>query len=315
MTKKINFAFFGSSNFSIYCLKEIIKKYIPSLVITLEAKPQGRGLKLKPNPVFIFAIENKLPVIDLKNWSLIENELFDFGLIASFGKIIPNFIIKNFKKGILNIHPSLLPKYRGVNPIREAIFNGDKETGVTLFLIDEMIDHGPIISQEKIILNFKETFLDLEKNLAILGGRLFNNTIENFLSGNINFKIQDENLATYTRKTKKEDGLLSVYDPYIIWDRKIRALNPWPGTWLEIFLKDDLKNLKIFKIEKMNEKDVKINLNKVKIGDFFREKNELGLKISDAYILIKELQLQDRKRMSSKEFLNGYKIEYMRVRL
>jgi methionyl-tRNA formyltransferase len=305
MTKKLNFCFLGSSNFSIYVLRNVLKQYKPEIVFTLPAKPKGRGYKLEPNIVYSYALKEKLPVIEIKDFSNF-NFNFEFGLLAAFGKIIPKEVIDKFKKGIINVHPSLLPKYRGPNPIREVILNGEKETGVTLFLIDELVDHGPIIAQKKIELKGNENYLELEEKLGILGGKLFNETIEKYLSGEIKPIPQDDSLATYTRKIEKEDGKLTLNDNYLVWDRKIRALNPWPGTYIIINLKGEEKILKIFAIEKINEKNLKDK--KIKIGEFFQYKNELGLRLQDAYIVIKELQLQDKKRMSSKEFLNGYKL-------
>ena len=305
MTKRLNFCFFGSSEFSIYVLRNVLKKYKPEIVFTLPAKPKGRGYKLEPNIVYSYALKEKLPVIEIKDF-LNFNFEFEFGLLAGFGKIIPKEVIDKFKKGIINVHPSLLPKYRGPNPIREVILNGEKETGVTLFLIDELVDHGPIIAQEKIKLIGNETYLELEEKLGILGGKLFNKTIEDYLNGLIKLIPQDDSLATYTKKNEKEDGKLTLDDDYKTWDRKIRALNPWPSTFIVINLKGEDKILKIFSIEKINEKNLKIK--NLKLGEFFRYKNELGLKIKDACILIKELQLQDKKKMSSKEFLNGYKL-------
>jgi len=307
MTKKLNFCFFGSSNFSVYVLRNVIKKYKPELIFTLPAKPKGRGYKLEPNVVYSYALKEKLPVLEIKDFGEF-NFNFEFGLLAAFGKIIPKDVLNKFKKGIINVHPSLLPKYRGPNPIREAILNGDKETGVTLFLLDEFVDHGPILAQEKIELNGNETYLQLEEKLGILGGQLFNKTIEKYLAGEINPLPQDDSLAIYTRKINKEDGKLDINEDYVIWDRKIRALNPWPGTYIEIIIKNEIKILKIYSIEKINEKNLKEDIRKINIGEFFQHKNELGLRLKDSFILIKELQLQDRKRMNSKEFLNGYRL-------
>jgi len=313
MVKKIDFCFLGSSRFSLFCFKKILKKFSPSLVITLPAKPQKRGLKIEPNIIYSFCLKNKLPVIELKDWSLLKTVQFKFGVIAGFGKIIPSEIFNQFEKGLLNIHPSLLPQYRGPNPIREVILNGDNKTGVTIILTDELVDHGPIIAQKDLLLSQTETYLELEEKLGYLGGELFNDIILDYLADKILPQEQNHSLATFTKKITKNDGLLEVENNFLTWDRKIRALNPWPGTFLKIKLRGEEKILKIFKIEKLplNAHD---NFSKINLGDFFRFKNELGLKISDALIIIKELQLQDRKKMSSKEFLNGYRLEWLKIK-
>lgn len=305
--------FFSSTRFGIYVLKEFLKTYKPLFVLTLPPKAKGRGLKLSPNEVYLFCLKEKLPVLELKNFEELKKEIQLIkplgGVIAGFGKIIPKEIIEIFPKGILNIHPSLLPKYRGPNPIRETILNGDQETGITIFIIDELVDHGPIIAQETIFLKGNETYLELEETLGKLGGYKLREIIEDYLEGKIEAKAQDETKATYTKKISFEDGYLDFKDSYEIWDRKIRALNPEPGTYLFINLKGEKKILKIFSISKIPENILEEKVRNLPEGSFFRFKNELGLKIRGAYIVIHELQPQDRKKMSSKEFLNGYPLE------
>ena len=307
MKKTLPLIFFGSSQFSVFVLKEFLKKYQPLLVVTLKAKPAGRGLKIQPNPVYNFCLKEKLNVIEFEDWQKLKKDLEILkplaGVIAGFSKIIPKEIIDYFPKGILNIHPSLLPKYRGPNPIREVILNDEKETGVTLILIDELVDHGPIVGQKVLPLFGKETYQELEEKLGKLGGEILIERIENYLEGKEILVPQNHNLATYTKKAEKEDGLLNLDDDYRVWDRKIRALNPWPGTYIKI--KD--KILKIFKIEKIKEGDLPKEFLKTKIGEFFTFKNELGLKLKDAFIFLKEVQLEGRKKMSGREFLNGFR--------
>ncbi len=307
MKRIIPAVFWGSSSFSVYVLKEFLKRYKVLLVITLKGKPQGRGLKIIPNLVYSYCLKEKLNVIEFEDWQKIKEYLKKLqplvGIIAGFGKIIPKEIIDFFPKGILNVHPSLLPKYRGPNPIRETILQGDKETGVTIFLIDELVDHGPIITQKTIPLTGKENFIELEEKLGKLGGKLLSQIIEIYLNDNITLIPQDEAKATYTKKLSKEDGILDLNETYEIWDRKIRALNPWPGTF--IYLKG--KILKIFSIEKIDPQKLTPEISKIKIGHFFILKNDLGLRLNDAFIILKEVQLEGRKKMSGREFLNGFR--------
>lgn len=315
MTKSLPLIFFGSNNFSIYVLKEFLKKYKPLLVATLPPKPAGRKLKIQPNPVYLFCLKEKLNVVEIGkkdssyNWDTFAKDLElikpETGVIASFGKIIPKKIIELFPKGILNLHPSLLPRHRGPNPIRETIIQGDSQTGITLFIIDELVDHGPILVQETTNLNNRETYLELEEKLGRLGGKILNEKIEDYLADKIIPQPQDETLATYTSKIEKENGLLSLEDNFLNWDRKIRAYNPWPGTF--IYLQPSQKLLKIFSIEKLKEGDLPREILKTKVGNFFVFKNELGLHLNDAFILLKEVQLESKKKMSGKEFLNGFR--------
>ena len=314
--KTLPIIFFGSSEFSVYVLKEFLKEYKPVLVLTLKGKPKGRGLKLQPNVVFEFCLKEKLNVIEFENWENFKNSLNLIkpiaGVIAGFGKIIPKEIIYSFPKGILNVHPSLLPKYRGPNPIREVILNGEKETGVTIFLVDELVDHGPILRQEKIGLLGDETYLELEEKLGKLGGKALREIIIDYLEGKIKAIPQDESKATYTKKISKDDGFLSFDEGYETWQRKIRALNPWPGTYIKILVsKSEIPNnykiLKIFEIEKLNEKNLPKEILKKNVGEFFEMKNDLGLRLKDAFVILKEVQLEGRKKMSGREFLNGFR--------
>ncbi|BCX15595.1 MAG: methionyl-tRNA formyltransferase [Candidatus Parcubacteria bacterium] len=335
--KNLPVFFFGSSRFSVYVLKEFIKKYKPLLIITNQAKPAGRGLKIKLNEVYSFCLQHKLEVIELPNTSqnhqnqqqnkqttfnnknnhhnanteqwqnikLIINQIQPLaGIVAAFSKIIPKNIIDLFPKGIINVHPSLLPKYRGPNPLRETILQGDNESGITIFKIDELIDHGPIIVQEKYKLKANITYEELELELGILGGKTLTEIIENYLYKDIELKKQNDDLATYTKKLKKDDGFLNLTDDFEIWNKKIRAYNPWPGT----FIKINDKILKIFSIEKLPDNFLKKDIkDKTQTGQFFTFKNNLCLKLKDAYIILQKVQLENRKIMSGKEFLNGFR--------
>jgi methionyl-tRNA formyltransferase len=362
--KTLPIIFFGSSEFSVYVLKEFLKEYRPFLVLTLKGKPKGRGLKIQPNIVFEFCLKEKLNVIEFENWENFKNSLNlikpTAGVIAGFGKIIPKEIIDSFPKGILNVHPSLLPKYRGPNPIREVILHNEKETGVTIFLIDELIDHGPILKQEKIGLLGDETYLELEEKLGKLGGKVLREIIIDYLDGKIKTIPQDESKATYTKKISKEDGFLSFDEGYETWQRKIRAFNPWPSTYIKIHSAPEQSTvrgkhpapesytraelgigsrtvlrsgsrqstvrdkhqkesshispptsnfylLKIFKIEKLDEKSLPKEILKKNVGEFFEMKNDLGLRLKDAFVILQEVQLEGRKKMSGREFLNGFR--------
>jgi methionyl-tRNA formyltransferase len=155
----------------------------------------------------------------------------DFFIVAAYSKILPKEILAIPQLGTIGVHPSLLPKYRGPTPIQSAILNGEKETGVTLFLADQKIDHGPIVAQEKIEI-FNSNYAHLERELGELGGDLLVRTLIPFLEGKIKPVPQNEAEATYTKKFKIEDGYVDLEkdDPILI-ERKVRALNPEPGVW------------------------------------------------------------------------------------
>ncbi|MCE9549167.1 methionyl-tRNA formyltransferase, partial [Candidatus Nomurabacteria bacterium] len=156
---------------------------------------------------------------------------FDLFVVVSYGKIIPKEILDLPRLGTINIHPSLLPLYRGPSPIVTPILNGDTETGVTIIKIDEEMDHGPILAQEKINLSGDEFIWDLEKSLAELGGKLLVETIPKFIAGQVQLKEQDHNKATYVKKIKKEDGLIDLEDDAVKNYNKFRAYASWPRTF------------------------------------------------------------------------------------
>lgn len=204
-------AYFGSPWFSAYFLEKIIsdsdlkKKIKVNLVITQNDQPSGRNRLLTPTPVKQTAKKFDLQVLEVKN-SKLEIKDYDLCLVFAFGKIIPPSLLYQPKIGFWNLHPSLLPKYRGPSPIAYPLILGDKETGVTLFQMDEKIDHGLIIAQEKINIDNFDLRPDLEKKLTDLGFILFKKTIINYHQ--LKLKKQEDELATFTRFLKKKDGFI-----------------------------------------------------------------------------------------------------------
>src|SRR3989344_7042907 len=173
----MSFIFFGTLDFALPILEELKKQgWWPKLIITTPDSMGGRGLKPKPSAVKIWAEKNNIPVLQPENLKSPDfaQKFLNIGcltaVVASYGKIISQEIIDVFPKGILNVHPSLLPKWRGADPIRAAILSGDEKTGATIMLMDEKMDHGPILKHETLNLNHSENYSGLEKLLAELGG-------------------------------------------------------------------------------------------------------------------------------------------------
>ena len=251
MNNKVKLVFFGGSEFSVYVLDELkLHNILPELIITTPDKPKGRKLVLTPTPVKIWAQKNNIPVIDpisLKknNEELVaklKSENFDLFLVASYGKIIPRDIFDIPIKKTLNIHPSLLPKYRGASPIQSQILNGEKEIGVTIMQIDEGMDTGPVVIQREFsIFNFQFSIpsrKELEKILAIEGARLFAHILPEWLIDVIDPIMQDESKATLCQKIEKEDGEIQIdLDNLPIGEEaskilcKIKAFEEWPTAY------------------------------------------------------------------------------------
>jgi methionyl-tRNA formyltransferase len=223
---KIDWIFFGTDEFAVGVLAELKARGLtPRLIITAPDRPAGRGLKLTPPPVKVWAEENNLPY--QTDWP---NQASDLFVVASYGQILKADVLALARHGTLNVHPSLLPHYRGAAPIQSAILNGDEETAVSIMLLDEEMDHGPLLKTQK--LNIKEqNYLELRDELAKLGGELLAELMPKWLAGEVKARPQDHALATYTKKIKKEDGEIKLTDdPKLNW-RKFRAYQPWPGTY------------------------------------------------------------------------------------
>ncbi|MEK7585437.1 MAG: methionyl-tRNA formyltransferase, partial [Patescibacteria group bacterium] len=233
--KLSKFAFFGTDEFAVAVLRELTQQGVrPDLIVTTPDAHQGRGLVLTPAPVKLWAEENKIPYsqpVDLKaEGSKLQATSYQLFLLASYGKIIPAEILKIPEFGILNIHPSLLPKYRGATPIQSALLAGEAETGVTLMLMDEQVDHGPILGAASCHL-LALSFLELRDKLAQLGAKLFLDKAPDYLAGKLRPEPQDESQATFTKKIKKEAGLIKLDDDPELNYRKFLAYHPWPGIY------------------------------------------------------------------------------------
>ena len=235
--KKDGFVFWGTSVFSIGVL-DALKEWgiIPDVIITAPDKPKGRNLMITPPRVKIWAKQNNIPVLqpEVLDDSL-RSTLYALGstlfLVASYGKIIPRVILDMPKYGTLNVHPSLLPRLRGASPIQSAILSEDT-TGVTIMLLDDKMDHGPIVAQKEIpIAPWPPKASELEKILAHEGGKLLEEIIPKWIAGKITAREQEHDIATYTKKFTKEDGLIDLSGDPTMNFRKIQAFDVWPKAY------------------------------------------------------------------------------------
>ncbi len=257
MDKKINFIFLGTPDLAVYVLEELEKKdYLPSLVITAPDMKIGRGNIFDAPPVKKWGYAHKIPTlqpekIDAKLLNTLRKEKYDVFILAAYGKILPKELIDMPTYGILNVHPSLLPRLRGPSPIRSAILNNERETGTSIIVLDEKMDHGKIVAQESIEMTNWPPFLpNLEEKLFRIGGKLLVKILPDYINEKITPKIQDENKVTFCKKIKKEDGLVDLLkdNPKDIWV-KYRALYGWPG----IYFMQNGKRIKITEAEFQNE--------------------------------------------------------------
>lgn len=267
----MKFIFFGTSNFS---------------------KPVFEALKKKGYSPILWGLEKSFEEFKKLNP--------DICIVAAYGKIIPKEWLEIPKYGFLNIHPSLLPKYRGPSPIQATILNGDSETGVTIILMDEKIDHGKIISSIKCQISLLESYSILEVKLAELGAKLLIETLPKWIDGKVKPKEQNHEEATYTKKFSWSDGKIDWQESAIEIDRQIRALNPEPGTWT-LWSGKILKILAALPVQDKNDN--------METGQIFLTNNkEAAVKCGfDSALLLKIIQLESKKPMGIKDFLNGHK--------
>ncbi len=237
MNNKIKFVFFGSSRFSVIILDELENAgYIPACIITTSDKPRGRKLFLTPSPVKVWAKKRNIPVLDpikldTKFIESLNKKQWDLFIVASYGKIIPDIIINIPKHKTLNVHPSLLPKYRGASPLQSTMLDDAKQTGISIMRIDNIMDHGPIVAQEKVNINEWPIYEEFEELLARKSGQLLVNIMVDWVSDRIVEKEQDHDEATFSRKISKKNGLINLEDdPYLNF-RKIQAFHEWPQAY------------------------------------------------------------------------------------
>lgn len=235
--------FWGTSHISVIALEALAGRgMLPSLIVTAPPKPKGRGLELAPSEVKVWADAHQIPTLEPTEIKSPEfkarlGENWDLFIVVSYGKIIPRSILDAPRRGTLNVHPSLLPKFRGASPIQSAILEdvpvGITHTaGVTIMQIDEEVDHGPIVAVRTIeIPHWPPKASVLEKTLGTLGGELLAEILPAWLAGEITPTEQDHTKATFTQKITKESGKLDLSgDPQILL-RKVRAFDVWPRAY------------------------------------------------------------------------------------
>lgn len=214
-------------------------------VVTQPPKPSGRDKKIERSEVDHWAYKHNIPI--LFNFDNLPQA--DIGVVAAYGRIIPKSAINHFSSGLLNLHPSLLPKYRGASPVQAAIANGDTQTGLTVIKMDEQMDHGPIVSSFKEEIKNDDTTQSLRDRLFERSGEFLINLIPNYLNGKIKPKEQNHNGATFTKIIKKEDGFIKdLFEDPVKTERLFRAYQPWPGIYTNIKIKREIKRLKILKL-------------------------------------------------------------------
>jgi len=303
-----NIVFMGTPDFAVPTLKALIEHHNVIGVVTQPDRPAGRKNKIRQSPVKEVAIDAGIPVFqpekirkpeaieELKQWDA------DFYIVVAFGQILPQAVLDLPKVAPINVHASLLPRWRGAAPIHAAIREGDAETGVTIMVMDAGLDTGPMLTKQAIQIADDETAQTLHDKLSDIGGDLLIETLPKFLSGEVKPQEQDESLVTYAPQIKKEEGNIDWSQSAQSIERLVRAFTPWPGT----FTFWDGTQLKIHSgVDGDGSSDA---------GLVVEKDGQIAIGTGDGLYYPHEVQLSGKKRMSITDFVNGYS-EFIGARL
>jgi len=296
-----NIVFMGTPEFSVPTLDLLIKnKFNVVKVYTQPPKKSKRGQKINPSPIEEYCKKNKISfrnpeILNTQEELKIFKELSaNLIVVVAYGKIIPKIFLNSVKFGFINIHASLLPKWRGAAPIQRAIMNGDKKIGVSIMKIEEELDSGPILASKEFELDKNENHGDIEKKLSLEGANLLIESLKSIENGNSKFVDQDASKATYAKKIDKNETKIN-------WNKDankvlahIHGLSPNPGAWFEF----DKERFKVLKAKTSSENG--------KSGYVIDDNLTVGCETGAIQIL--ELQRQGKKKQTTKEFLLGKKI-------
>ena len=266
-------------------------------------RPAGRGQKLVASPVKQLALEHEIPVYQPLNFKLEEDRQVlanldaDIMIVAAYGLILPKTVLETPKLGCINVHASLLPRWRGAAPIHRALIEGDKETGITIMQMDVGLDTGDMLTKVSCDILDQDTSADLHDRLAPLGGSLLVETLDQIKQGTHQPEKQDDKLANYASKLTKQEGLIDWNTNATELARKIRGLSPWPGSYLET----EKGNIKIHKA-KLHSKEASLSAPGTVIEI---NKNEVIIAALEGTIALQNVQFPGGKKLDIRDALNG----------
>lgn len=304
----MNIIFFGTPSFAAHILKSLLEKSVNIVaVVSKPDKAQGRSSKLVPTAVKEVALEYSIPLYQPEKAS---NEEFaqilsslnpDLFVVVAYGEIIKQFLLDIPKKGAINVHGSLLPKYRGAAPIQRAIINGEKETGISIIYLIKKMDAGDILETIKTDIGENETYGELSERLAELGTKVLLKTIDAIENERIHRTVQDESLVTMAPKIEIEECQINWNQNAQQIHNLIRGVNPNPCAWCKVKIGDDERRLKIFSTQLITN-------HQLPLGDFILTKEGVIVGCNNSSLLLKDVQLEGKKRMSSSELFRGINI-------
>lgn len=302
----MNIVFMGTPDFSVESLKRLKEKHNVVAVVSQPDKPKGRGKKLVNTPVKQFALDNGIEKIyqpekikDEEVIKILKNLDADLFVVVAYGQLLSEQVLNIPKYGCINVHGSLLPKYRGAAPIQWSIINGEEKTGVTIQYMEKGMDSGDMILKEEIIIEKTETYKTLYDKMSIVGAEALIKAIELIETGNVNAEKQNHDEATYAPMIYKEMGHINWNNSSKDIINLIRGINPIPMAYS--IYKDE-----VFKISEAEE----VSGYSGNIGEIVDvQKDGFIVKTKDSSIIIKEMQAKGGKRMKTSDYLRGHSIE------
>lgn len=292
----------GTPQFAVPSLRSLIDTQEVVGVVTQPDRPAGRGRRLQSSPVKLVAQEAGIPLYQPRSLRSEESVglLYDWQpdviVVTAFGQILRPHVLELPPKGCLNVHASLLPRWRGASPIQHAILTGDNQTGITLMQMDEGLDTGPMYIQEATAITTADTAATLHDRLAALGADMLGQHLDDILWGQLQSQVQDESQTTYAPMIKKEDGRIDWNESASAIDRRIRAMTPWPGA----FSKWEGQNLKILSAHPLPELSMGSQPGTVTLQD-----NELLVQTGDGVLALDQVQLAGKKALDAQAFVRG----------
>lgn len=305
---KLRTVFMGTSSFAGEVLKILVReKYNIISVYTQPDKKVGRNQSLKPSPVKVFAEKNNLKIREIKKFDessikKLKHQKPDLVLVVAYGKILPQEVLDIPGFGSLNIHASLLPKYRGPSPVHNAILNGETETGATLIAMDNGIDSGDIIAQEKIFIEPDEILPEVMRKMLEASEKLILEKIPLWIERKIKPQKQDESKASFCQLIERADGKIFWNEEAEKIYNKFRAFQPWPGVF-SFWENGSLVRIKLNKISLASEDDTK---SPEHCGEIIQKEEKVVVKAGKGYIILEEVQSEGKKSLPIQDFINGH---------
>lgn len=308
--KQVSVGFYGTPEFSLNFLKDLYSNKVKiSYIVTQPPRYSGRGKKINLSPVHKWGVEKNIKVLTPLNTkdkdflNYISKHKIDLNIVVAYGNLLTQEIINLPKFMSINVHASLLPKWRGAAPIQRAILSDDRETGVCIMKVEEKLDSGPIIMLKKFVIAETDNYGTIYNKIVSVGKKLLKQSVFKVINDQVDYEFQKERFVTYAKKIAKSESKIVWSNGAHEINLKIRAFSPMPGAWTS--LKNSSKRIKILKANVINE-EFNLECDNLEIGEVTEN---LEVKCGVGFLKIEILQKEGKKPLLARDFLNGNKIK------